>query len=81
MIAVFAVGASPVDAALFCGRGCYGAQQMNFMDRTLCWMLKKSLLKKDLATLKPWTRAMLESEERGACDWCNLNALKNEMNE
>ena len=76
------------DAALFYGRGRYDEQQMNFMDRTLCRMLKKSLLKKDPATLKPWARAMLESEVRGACDWCDPNAseplcsdLKNEMNE
>ena len=68
--------ASLPEAVLFYGRGCYDEQRMNFADRTLCRMLKKSLLKKDPATLEPWARAMLESEKQGACDWCDPDALK-----
>ena len=63
-------------AHLYYGRGSYDEQQMHFLDRTMCRMLRKSLVKKDPAVLQPWEQGLLESAGRGCCSWCDPEALK-----
>lgn len=86
---IFAVGASPYDEAavqalrpkapldgvpLFYLRGAWDVAAMSFPDRTLCTMLKRSIAKRDPATLEPWMAALMEAGE-ASCDWTDKAAL------
>ena len=63
-------------AHLYYGRGIYDEQRMHFLDRTMCRMLRKSLVKKDPAALQPWEQGLLESGGRGRRSWCDPEGLK-----
>lgn len=64
----------PLDIPMFYGRGAYDESVMSFKDRTLCRLLKKSLRKKDPATLEPWMEAFFEADGK-ACDWVDISYL------
>ena len=46
---------------LFYGRGQWKLNQMTFVDRTLCTMLKKSIAKKDPSTYEPWMAGLMSA--------------------
>lgn len=60
---------------MFYGRGAYDESVMNFKDRTLCRMLKKSLQKSKPETLEPWMEAFLEADGK-SCDWTDRAYLE-----
>lgn len=59
---------------LFYGRGAWDEGKMNFMDRTLCRMLQKSVAKKDPDTYEPWMKALMETCGQ-SCDWTDPKYL------
>ena len=59
---------------MFYGRGTYDESRMDFKDRTLCRMLKKSLSKKDPSTFEPWMKALFEVDGK-AGDWIDEKYL------
>lgn len=60
---------------LFYGRGVWNEENMNFMDRTLCKMLQKSVAKKDPTTYEPWMKALMCAVGQ-KCDWTDKEYLK-----
>lgn len=60
---------------VFYGRGSYDEDIMNFKDRTLCQLLKKSLSKKDPSTFEPWMKALFEADGKSS-NWINKTYLK-----
>lgn len=58
----------------FYGRGAWDESKMTFTDRTLCRMLKKSVVKKESSSLEPWETALLEASDN-ACDWTDKDFL------
>lgn len=64
----------PFEVPLFYGRGIYDERIMNFKDRTLCRLLKKSLEKKDPKTFEPWMEALWEAAGK-SCDWTDPSYL------
>lgn len=60
---------------MFYGRGAYDESVMNFKDRTLCRLLKKSLSKKDPATFEPWMKALFEADGKSN-DWTDKKYLE-----
>lgn len=66
----------PVSAALFYGRGIYDESMMSFKDRTMCRMLRKSLMKKDPKTFtEPWMLGLVESQGEHA-DWMDQSFIE-----
>lgn len=56
-------------------RGALDIEALTFLDRALCRMLQKSLVKAAPASLAPWQTALLASA-RGACDWTDPQSLQ-----
>lgn len=63
------------DIPFFYGRGAWDEESMTWMDRTLCNMLVKSLLKKDPAAYEPWEKALAEAFGK-KCDWVDMKYLE-----
>ncbi|MDY4611538.1 MAG: flavodoxin domain-containing protein [Sphaerochaetaceae bacterium] len=61
-------GTRLVDAPVFYVRGAFDMSKMTFFDRILCGMLKKSVAKKNPATLEPWEKGLLECLDSSS-DW------------
>ena len=59
---------------LFYGRGAWDESKMNFMDRTLCKMLQKSVAKKDPSTYEPWMKPLMCAAGQN-CDWTDKKYL------
>lgn len=55
---------------MFYGRGAYDESVMNFVDKSLCKLLKKSLSKKDPSTFEPWMEAFFQADGKSS-DWVN----------
>lgn len=73
----------PFPAKLFYGRGAYEEKKMNFIDRTMCKTLRKSLVKKDPSEFEPWMQALANATDEGYI-WTDseylvplLNAINN----
>lgn len=69
-------------AKLFYGRGIYDERKMNFIDRTMCRTLRKSLTKKDPSEFEPWMQALIQVSDEGY-DWTDskyLSPLLNAIN-
>lgn len=64
----------PVQYPVFYARGAYDEKNMDFKDRTLCRLLKKSLSKKDPATFEPWMKALFEAGQE-SCNWVDFQYL------
>lgn len=62
------------EAPVFYVRGAFDVSAMNFLDRKLCGMLRKSVAKKDPAMLEPWEKGLLESFDC-ATDWTSSGNL------
>ena len=60
---------------LFYGRGAFDEDNMGFIDRTLCKMLRKHVEKKDPDTYEPWERALACSAGCGS-DWTDRTYLR-----
>lgn len=61
---------------LFYGRGIYDESAMGIRDRTLCRMLRKSLMKKDPKTYEePWMAGLVESHGN-RCDWMDRSYIE-----
>lgn len=56
-------------------RGIWDLASMNFLDRTLCKMLQKALLKKDPNNCEVWEKALIEAGNK-KCDWTDKSYLK-----
>lgn len=57
-------------------RGAFLESKMNFIDRNLCKMLKKSIAKKDPSTYQPWEAALMSSVGGEDCDWTDEALLE-----
>lgn len=64
---------------LFYGRGAWDESKMKFLDRTLCKMLQKSVVKKDPSTYEPWMNALMCAVGQ-TCDWTDKKYLIPLMN-
>ena len=53
---------------IFYGRGRWNIDKMTFIDKTLCKMLLKMVVKKENKTLLPWEQALMEAKDKN-CDW------------
>ena len=53
---------------LFYGRGAWDESKMHFVDRALCKMLQKIVIKKDPSTYEQWETALVEAIGK-TCDW------------
>lgn len=62
------------DIPLFYGRGAWDESKMKFLDRTLCKMLQKSVVKKDPSTYEPWMNALMCAVGQ-TCDWTDKKYL------
>lgn len=62
------------DIPLFYGRGAWNESKMNFIDKTLCRMLQKSVAKKDPDTYEPWMKALMCAAGQD-CDWTDKKYL------
>lgn len=62
------------DIPLFYGRGVWDESKMNFMDRTLCKMLQKSVAEKNPDTYEPWMKALMSAVGQ-SCDWTDEKYL------
>lgn len=67
------------DIPLFYGRGAWDESKMKFLDRTLCKMLQKSVVKKDPSTYEPWMNALMCAVGQ-TCDWTDKKYLIPLMN-
>ena len=56
-------------------RGAWNLNKMNFIDRNLCKLLKKSLDKKDPSTYEVWEKALVDAFDE-VCDWCSKEQLE-----
>ena len=61
-------------ADLFYGRGAYDEKKMNFIDRTMCQTLRRSLAKKDPSEFEPWMQALAQATDEGY-DWTDPEYL------
>ena len=57
-------------------RGSYDLKSMSFSDRTLCKMLRKSLLKKDPKEMEVWESALVEATDNEAHDWTDKSYIE-----
>lgn len=55
-------------------QGAYDEEQMSFVDRTLCRLLRRNLKKKDRSQLKGWEIAMADSDGLKS-DWTREDKL------
>lgn len=60
---------------LFYGRGAWDESKMKFVDRALCKMLQKAILKKDPSTYEPWMKALVSAAGH-SCDWTDKKYLE-----
>lgn len=58
----------PADIPCFYCRGAWDMDKMTTIDRNLCRMLRKAVLKKNPDEYELWERALMEAGEE-ACDW------------
>lgn len=56
------------DIPCFYCRGAWDMDSMSFMDRNLCKLLKKAVMKKNPQEYEPWEKALMEAGEH-SCDW------------
>ncbi|NLP33710.1 MAG: flavodoxin [Clostridiales bacterium] len=63
------------DIPFFYCRGAWNEEQMSWIDRTLCNMLKKAVAKKNPAEYEPWESALMEAIGTN-CDWTDKKELK-----
>ncbi|HHX07708.1 MAG TPA: flavodoxin [Erysipelothrix sp.] len=63
------------ELTLFYGRGAWNEEKMTFIDRGLCWLLVKSLSKKDPESYLPWQQALMSSQGQKV-DWTNPKYLE-----
>lgn len=61
-------------AKLFYGRGIYDEKKMNFIHRTMCRTLRKSLAKKDPSEFEPWMQTLVQATDEGY-DWTDPKYL------
>lgn len=59
---------------LFYGRGIYNEKKMDFIHRTMCRTLRKSLTKKDPSEFEPWMQALVQATDEGY-DWTDPKYL------
>lgn len=59
---------------VFYGRGVWDESRMNRMDRTLCKMLQKAVMKKNSDSCEPWMKALLSAAGQ-RCDWIDRSYL------
>lgn len=62
------------DIPAFYARGAFDEDRMNFRDRTMCRMLRKSIAKKTPDEYEPWMEALMEAEGK-SCDWTDKKYL------
>ncbi len=55
-------------------RGAWNMDQMNVVDRNLCRMLRKAVMKKHPNEYEPWERALMEAGDRN-CDWTDKSYI------
>lgn len=60
---------------VFYCRGSFDMKEMAFMDKTLCNMLRKSLLKKDPKEMEVWESALVEATDSEAHDWTDKSYI------
>ncbi len=60
---------------VFYCRGSFDLKEMSFADRTLCSMLRKSLLKKDPKEMEVWESALVEATDNEAHDWTDKSYI------
>ena len=65
----------PFEIPMFYGRGAYDESVMNFVDKSLCKLLKKSLSKKDPSTFEPWMEALFQADDKNS-DWVDKSYLE-----
>ena len=61
---------------VFYCRGTFDLKGMSFIDRNLCTMLRKSLLKKDPNEMAVWEKALVEATDNEAHDWTDKSYLE-----
>ena len=61
---------------VFYCRGSFDLKSMSFIDRNLCMMLRKSLLKKDPKDMAVWEKALVEATDNEAHDWTDKSYLE-----
>ena len=61
---------------VFYCRGAFDLKSMSFVDRNLCTMLRKSLLKKDPVQMAVWEKALVEATDNEAHDWTDKSYLE-----
>ena len=61
---------------VFYCRGAFDLKNMSFIDRNLCTMLRKSLLKKDPNEMAVWEKALVEATDNEAHDWTDKSYLE-----
>ncbi|RZT01034.1 flavodoxin domain-containing protein [Cuneatibacter caecimuris] len=59
---------------LFYGRGAWDESKMKFLDRTLCKMLQKFVVKKNPEACEPWMRDLITAAGQ-TCDWTDKKYL------
>ena len=59
---------------IFYGRGAWNLSRMNFIDRTICKVLQRSIAKKDPDTYEPWMKALMCSVGK-SYDWTDEKYL------
>jgi len=60
---------------LFYCRGAWAPENMKFMDRTLCKMLRKAVEKQDPSGFEPWMTALMSAGD-SKCDWTDKSYLE-----
>lgn len=60
---------------LYYCRGAWNEEAMTFMDRTLCKMLQKAVVKQDPNTYEPWQKALMCAVGQ-KCDWTDKKYLE-----
>lgn len=61
---------------VFYCRGTFDLKNMSFIDKNLCTMLRKSLLKKDPNEMAVWEKALVEATDNEAHDWTDKSYLE-----
>ncbi len=64
----------PQNIPVFYGRGAWDESKMKFIDRMLCKLLKKMVIKKDPSTYEPWEAALVNAFGK-TCDWTDKKNL------
>lgn len=55
-------------------RGAWNMERMNVVDRNLCKMLKKAVIKKNPDEYEPWEKGLMEAGD-GKCDWTDKSYI------